>query len=110
MFNGKYRIYTDGENKVVAVSSYAGKTVRGVAKCDPRDTFSAESGRALAEARCAVKIADRRHARARKEYAKALAELNAKQARFEKMCSYLTDAATEVAEADQHLQDVIKGL
>ena len=32
----KYKYYTAG-NKVIAVSTYAGKTVKGVAKCDPKD-------------------------------------------------------------------------
>lgn len=35
----KYRYYTNGQ-RVIAVSTYAGKTVRGVAACDPNDTFS----------------------------------------------------------------------
>ena len=40
----KYNFYTDGKTKVVAVSTYAGKVVRGVAKCDVNDTFSLENG------------------------------------------------------------------
>lgn len=31
----RYRFYVT-DNKVICVSSYAGKTVRGVAKCDPQ--------------------------------------------------------------------------
>ena len=55
----QYRFYDNG-SKVVAVSSYAGRPVRGVAKCDPRDSFDIEKGRALAEARCDVKVAQKR--------------------------------------------------
>ena len=32
-FVPKYRYYTNGENVVVAVASYKGRTIRGVAKC-----------------------------------------------------------------------------
>ena len=103
MYSGKYKFYTDGANKIVAVSSYAGKSVRGVAKCDPRDDFDENSGKALAEARCALKIAEKRNARARKEYAKATATLKSAQARFDKMCSYLTDSAQEVDRAKMTL-------
>ena len=35
----KYKFYTNG-SRVIAVSSYAGKTVRGVAVCHAGDTFS----------------------------------------------------------------------
>ena len=53
----RYKYYTNNKDVVVAVSSYAGKTVRGVAKCDPRDTFDIEKGKELAAARCNEKIA-----------------------------------------------------
>ena len=34
----KYRYYTNGR-RVIAVSTYAGKTVRGVATCDPTSSL-----------------------------------------------------------------------
>ena len=40
----KYRYYTAG-NKIIAVSTYAGKTVRGIAKCAEGDTFDIEKGK-----------------------------------------------------------------
>ena len=40
----RYNYYTT-QNKVIAVSTYAGRTVKGIAKCDPRDTFSIDSGK-----------------------------------------------------------------
>ena len=51
----KYRYFTNG-SKVVAVSTYAGKTVRGVANCDPNDEFSLEKGKELAAARSALHV------------------------------------------------------
>ena len=52
----KYKFYTNG-SRVIAVSTYAGKTVRGVAVCHAGDTFSLEKGKKLAALRCAEKIA-----------------------------------------------------
>lgn len=59
-FVPKYRYYTNGKNVVVAVASYAGRTVRGVAKCSDQDEFNLETGKKLAAARCAMKIARER--------------------------------------------------
>ena len=42
----KYKFYTNG-SRVIAVSTYAGKTVRGVAVCHAGDTFSLEKGKKL---------------------------------------------------------------
>ena len=39
----KYKFYTNG-SRVIAVSTYAGKTVRGVAVCHAGDAFSLEKG------------------------------------------------------------------
>ena len=61
----KYKIFKNEENGlVIAVSTYAGKNVKGVAKCDPRDTFDFEKGKELAIARCNAKIAEKRKKRA----------------------------------------------
>jgi hypothetical protein len=49
---------------VVALSSFAGKAVRGVARCSPNDTWDVRFGKRLAEARCSAKIAHKRLRRA----------------------------------------------
>lgn len=52
----RYKYQTDNKTIVVAISTYAGKTVRGIAKCDPEDAFDLEKGKELAALRCAKKI------------------------------------------------------
>lgn len=104
MFNypiEKYQFYTT-KNKVVAVSTYAGKTVRGIAKADPRDNFDLEAGKKLAAARCAARIAMKRKSRAQKEFDKARDAYEKAQARFEKMNLYWQDSkkAAVMAEAE----------
>ncbi len=106
MLKEKYKFYTDGSNKMVAVSTYAGKTVRGVAKCDPRDTFDVEVGQNLAIARCAMKIANKRYARAQREFEKAEQEVAKALVRLNKMENYVNDARSEVTEAKRNLESM----
>ena len=84
--NPSYRIY-ETPNKVIAVSSFAGQTVRGVAKCNPADEFDPDKGAALAAARCGVKIAEKRVKRA---YSK------------------VDEAKQAVCDALNHLSDMMK--
>ena len=37
--NYSYQFYKDNSDNIIAVSTYAGHTVRGVAKCHPNDEF-----------------------------------------------------------------------
>ena len=104
----KYRIYNDGKNKIVAVSTYAGKTVRGVAKCDPRDKFVPARGEDLAIARCAEKIAAKRVARSKKEFEKAKNMVAIAQRRLEKMDSYVKDSVVAYNTAKKNREDLEK--
>lgn len=56
----RYKYATTPDGKVIAISSFAGKVVKGVAKCDPNDEFNLESGKKLAAARCNEKVCRRR--------------------------------------------------
>lgn len=97
----KYKIFV-GPNKVVAVSTYAGRVVRGVAKCAPGDTFDIEKGKDLAIARCAAKIAKKRLNRAYKKYDESIVAFEEAQAHREDMLRYVTDSslALKVAETE----------
>lgn len=103
----KYTYYFTG-NKVIAVSTYAGKAVRGVAKCDPRDEFSVKDGKKLAAARCNDRIARKRAARAHAELQKADRALKDAKAHAEKMAEYYADATDRKAEAANELADILK--
>lgn len=95
--------------ETIAISSYAGKTVKGIAKCHPDDEYDEEKGIDLAIARCALKIAKKRVARAsslyeqsRKEYYDALVFLD-------EMNVYYVDAAEELAQAQEALTKLTMG-
>lgn len=96
--NPTYKYYF-GKNIVVAVSSFAGKTVRGVAKCGPNDEFDVEKGKELARARCAKKIAEKRFKRAAKKYDEARQTLNEALNHFRNMERYFSEASAVLNEA-----------
>ena len=88
----KYKFYTTPNNTTIAVSSFAGKKVKGIAKVHPKDTFDPEYGKQLAAARCNLKIAKKRKTRADKQVTKAYAKLREAYSYVEKMKKYQEDS------------------
>ena len=82
---------------VKAISTYAGKTVAGYAKCHPDDCWDWEKGKKLAIARCAAKIAKKRAARASMKMAEAQDILEDAIAYLNDMATYFADSMDEVA-------------
>lgn len=103
----KYKFYA-APNKVVAVSTYEGKIVRGVAKCDPRDHFDPELGKQLAAARCNQKIAAKRQRRADKELKKAVAAFDKAQKHMFAMNDYYEDARSAAKTANSRVNTLLK--
>ena len=104
----KYSFYTDGKTKVIAVSTYAGKAVRGVAKCDINDTFSFEKGKELAAARCNEKIAKKRLARAQNANMEILVEYARLMKKFQKVVNYKDDSQVAVTEAQNLVVSILE--
>lgn len=95
-----YKYYVS-ENKVVCLSTFAKRPVRGIAKCDANhDNFNEETGKKLARLRCDVKVSTKRKERAEQKLAEAVEMLKAAQARVSKMENYLKDS-TQQLEADE---------
>lgn len=109
-FVPKYRFYTNGKNLVVAVASYMGRSFRGVAKCSEQDEFNLETGKKLAAARCAMKIAKER-VKVTKinmlEWQDMLAHVTSKYERAE---GKYTDALEIKKQAKHAYEELIKGL
>ena len=97
-FEYKYKI-DEAKRTIVAMSTFAGKVVAGVAHCDPNDEFVIDDGKKLAAARCSVKIAEKRMKRANECYAWAKECVEYWTAELEKMAHYKEDstAAFEAA-------------
>ena len=99
----RYRFYVT-DNKVICVSSYGGKAVRGVAKCDPKDIFNLEDGKKLAQARCDYKIAKKRVLRARAKHAEATKALGDAREYQNKMQSYYDESFKDFVRLDEELK------
>ena len=87
----KYQFYVH-DNRVIAVSTYAGKTVRGIAICDSNDKFDIELGKKIAAARCNEKIAKKRLDRSVKKLAEAKEDVAKAENHKRDMESYHNDA------------------
>ena len=87
----RYR-FIETNNKVICISTYAKKVVRGVAKFSPNDNFDIEIGKRLAQLRCDEKIADKRANRALDKYLEAEDILAEAKAYYDDMRRYYLDS------------------
>ena len=92
---------------VCAMSTYAGKTVKGYAKLNPEDQWDWEKGKALAIARCNAKIAEKRNKRATAKVAEAQAILDEAVAYLNDMLAYHADSVDDYASAKAHVLAVM---
>lgn len=105
----KYRFYK-ANNKIIAVSTYAGRTVRGVAVCHPGDNFDEEIGKKLAAARCNLKVAEKRVARADKKAKDATEKAVMASRHLENMIHYQRDSRDQVLTAQEELNQLLASL
>ena len=110
----KYKFYQykdkNAKDTVAAASTYAGRTVKGYAKCDPKDQFSIETGKELAAARCNAKIAAKRVKRASAKYLEAQQQLADANRFMARMTEYYTDAVDQLDEANAAVIDLMKSM
>lgn len=100
----RYR-FIETNNKVICISTYAKKVVRGVAKCSPNDNFDIEIGKRLAQLRCDEKIADKRANRALDKYLEAEDILAEAKAYYDDMRRYYDDSEHK---HDKALADLVE--
>lgn len=107
MIYGHCRVHVDSDAKVVvATSTYAGKTVRGVARCHPNDEFDIDKGIQLAVYRCNLKVADKRQARAYRKVKEAKLALYEAQVFLDKMLDYRAQSVLDYLSAKDDLEDI----
>lgn len=90
--------------RIAAVSSFAGKPVKGYADCHPADEFDIEYGKALAAARCAEKIAEKRVKRAYNKVDEAKAAVEAAMEHLAEMMRYQADSEAKLNVAQFELE------
>lgn len=105
----KYKFYTNG-SRVIAVSTYAGRTVRGVAVCHDGDEFSLEKGKELAALRCAEKIARKRLNRAERKVDEAYWAYMNTEVYLDEMCNYRGNALYELNEVIEAKNNLLNSL
>ena len=101
-----YHFFQHG-NRVIAVTTYAGRTVRGVAVCADDDNFDLEYGKRLAAARCNYKVAKKRRDRAFAKVASAAQVYETAVNNMDKYRRYFYDASNAVLEAGTELDNVL---
>lgn len=102
----KYKFY-QGTDEVVAVSTYAGKTVRGKAKCHPDDVFNLQDGKELAAARCQKKISEKRLKRANKKLTEAGSRVMEAVELYNRMIDYRNDSLADIEEVSAHIESLL---
>ena len=93
------------DNKVICISSFARKNIKGIAKCAPNDNFDIEIGKKLAQLRCDKKVADKRADRAAQKYIEAEDQLYEAFHNFENIKSYYFDSEAQYQKAEKALFD-----
>lgn len=91
---------------VIAISTYAGKVVKGVAKCQAGDSYNFEDGKNLAAARCDLKVCLKRKDRAFKKKHEIALKMEELQKHYDAACAYYNDALSEVLEASNRLHKI----
>ena len=108
----KYAVHErkDGSTAVIAISTYAGKTVRGVAVCHPHDNFDLETGKKLAALRCNAKIAEKRYRRACKQHVEAVEIFGLAEDYLNDMINYAADSFDRMENAKAELKDLLDNI
>ena len=102
-----YHFFQHG-NRVIAVTTYAGRTVRGVAVCADGDEFDIEYGKRLAAARCNYKVALKRRERATDKVFHAVEDFERADKELNKYRQYFYDASNAVIDAGNELDQVMR--
>lgn len=93
--------------ETIAISTFAGKVVKGKAICSIDDEYNEENGSLLAVLRCAKKIAIKRKKNAENKLKDAQKQLAAAQKYLADMTEYYEDACLEIKETEEELQNIL---
>lgn len=103
----RYR-FIKTDNKIICLSTYAKKPVRGIAKCSPTDDFDFEIGAKLAKLRCDTKVCEKRLNNARYRYKEAVDILNSALQYYDDMWKYYLDSLSKYKETEIELKEFEK--
>ena len=91
---------------IVAISTYAGKIVKGFAKCRDTDEYNEEIGKKLAAARCDLKVCVKRKERALRQKTEVAQKIEKLSKYYLDMCEYYDDALDECVESLERVKAI----
>ncbi len=105
----KFAFFKDenGKMTVSARSTYAGKTVKGYAKCDPRDNYDVEAGKELAAARCNATVIAKKQKTAHERLMFASDVLIEAEEFYKFSQNKVRDLVDELAEAEDEVANIL---
>lgn len=106
--NHSYKYYYLPDGTTIALSHFAGKTVKGIAYLKPGDTYDKETGEKIAAAKCNEKIAGLRYHRAMRMREEALNAFYAAGRALSNMEEYYERSYEEWDAAQNDLVELIK--
>lgn len=108
----KYKFYqfyvNEKKGEVIAVTHYAGRTIKATAKCHPDDVFDLEMGKKVAVAKAEIKVAKAKRRNAVVSYLDAAVVADAAHAHFNDMKQYYMDAIDQLDDAVEALANLVK--
>lgn len=105
----KYK-FIHNDRETICISSYAKKTVKGIAKASTEDIYDKEKGELLAKARCDYKVAQKRVKNAAARLLEAEDLMNTITDYYERMLNYYDDAIAERTVAKNSLESLLETL
>lgn len=105
----KYKFIHNGK-ETICISSYAKRTVKGVAKANPNDSYDKEKGELLAKARCDYKVACKRVKNASNRLHEAETFVDDVTTYYKRMMDYYDDAMSEMTMAKNNLESLLESL
>ena len=103
----RYTFY-DTPDKVICVSTFAKRKVRGVAKCSPEDKFNFKIGRKLAQLRCDKKVAEKRWKKAKDRLEDSMNKLANAEKEYEEANEYWVNSCKNYDRAIDNLEEFEK--
>lgn len=106
-YGEKYRFYCNSETKtIVCTTFYKGKTIRGIAKCNPKDNFNEDAGKRLAYLRCKYKLMKNKFRRAEKAYKDAVIMAAKANSNLNKVTEFVNDIDYQLGLVTNELADL----
>ena len=102
-----YNFYqSPSDRSVICTTYYKGQIIKGIAKCDPADTFDLERGKELAYLRCRKKLLKRKVDRAVDVYSQTVEAVCTANKRRQRAIEFFNDASNEYKEITQALEEL----